>query len=102
MPRSSSGALRLFHECFNSLPGCHVLADSEVFLMYSQSADSLDGRYFRVLPTATIIGKAASLDWLGGMTLQHRSKRFVHAVWPTKIQGPASHDDRNHSDPPIR
>jgi len=85
VPRSSSGALRLFHECFNSLPDCHVLADSEVFLMNSQSADSLDGRYFRVLPTATIIGKAASLDWLGGMTLQHRSKPFVHAVWPTKL-----------------
>ena len=76
----------MFHECFNSLPGCHVLADSEVFLMNSQSADSLDGRYFRVLPTATIIGKAASLDWLGGMTLQHRSKPFVQVVWLTKLE----------------
>ena len=75
----------MFHECFNSLLGCHVLADSEVFLMNWRSAGSLDGRYFRVLPTATIIGKPASLDWLGGMTLQHRSKPFVHAVWPTKL-----------------
>jgi type IV secretory pathway protease TraF len=44
-----------------------TLSDSEVFLMNSQSADSLDGSYFGVLPTATIIAKAVSLwTWLGG------------------------------------
>ena len=41
--------------------GCHVIADGEVFLMNWQSADSFDGRYFGVLPTSAIIGKAAPL-----------------------------------------
>ena len=51
-----------------SLPnwqGCHVVADGEVFLMNWQSADSLDGRYFGVLPASAIIGKAEPL-WTGG------------------------------------
>ena len=61
-PAHRAGHFVCFHECFNSLLGCHVLADSEIFLMNWQSAASLDGRYFRVLPTATIIGKAASLE----------------------------------------
>ena len=38
--------------------GCRVVADGEVFLMNWQSADSLDGRYFGVLPTRAIIGRA--------------------------------------------
>ena len=41
--------------------GCREIADGEVFLMNWQSADSLDGRYFGVLPTSAIIGKAAPL-----------------------------------------
>ena len=41
--------------------GCRVIAHSEVFLMNWQSADSLDGRYFGVLPTRAIIGKAEPL-----------------------------------------
>ena len=44
--------------------GCRVVADGEVFLMNWQSADSLDGRYFGVLPTSAIIGKAEPL-WTG-------------------------------------
>jgi conjugative transfer signal peptidase TraF len=44
--------------------GCRVIADGEVFLMNSQSADSLDGRYFGALPTSAIIGKAEPL-WIG-------------------------------------
>jgi conjugative transfer signal peptidase TraF len=44
--------------------GCHVVADGEVFLMNWQSADSLDGRYFGVLPTSAIIGRADPL-WTG-------------------------------------
>ena len=44
--------------------GCHVVADGEVFLMNWQSADSLDGRYFGVLPTSAIIGRAEPL-WTG-------------------------------------
>ena len=38
--------------------GCRVVADGEVFLMNWQSADSLDGRYFGVLPTNAIQGRA--------------------------------------------
>ena len=45
--------------------GCHVVGDGEVFLMNRQSADSLDGRYFGVLPTTAIVGRAAPL-WTGG------------------------------------
>lgn len=45
--------------------GCHVVADGEVFLMNWQSVDSLDGRYFGVLPTNAIIGKAEPL-WTSG------------------------------------
>ena len=50
-----------------SLPvwqGCRVVADGEVFLMNWQSADSFDGRYFGVLPTSAIIGRAEPL-WTG-------------------------------------
>ena len=46
--------------------GCRVVADGEVFLMNWQSANSLDGRYFGVLPMTAIVGKgAASLDQRG-------------------------------------
>jgi conjugative transfer signal peptidase TraF len=41
--------------------GCHVIVGGEVFLMNWQSADSLDGRYFGVLPATTIIGRAEPL-----------------------------------------
>jgi conjugative transfer signal peptidase TraF len=44
--------------------GCRAVSDGEVFLMNWQSADSLDGRYFGVLPTSAIIGKAESI-WTG-------------------------------------
>ena len=44
--------------------GCHVVADGEVFLMNWQSADSLDGRYFGVLPASAIVGRAEPL-WTG-------------------------------------
>ncbi len=45
--------------------GCRVVAEDEVFLMNWQSTDSLDGRYFGVLPTRAIIGKAEPL-WTTG------------------------------------
>ena len=45
--------------------GCRVVADGEVFLMNWQSADSLDGRYFGVLPASAIIGKAEPV-WTDG------------------------------------
>ena len=44
-----------------SLPvwqGCRVIAAGEVFLMNRQSAASLDGRYFGMLPATTIVGRA--------------------------------------------
>jgi conjugative transfer signal peptidase TraF len=41
--------------------GCHVVSVGEVFLMNSKSEDSLDGRYFGVLPTSTIVGRAVPL-----------------------------------------
>jgi conjugative transfer signal peptidase TraF len=41
--------------------GCHVIAAGEVFLMNWQSADSLDGRYFGVLPTTAIVGRVKPL-----------------------------------------
>ena len=45
--------------------GCLVVAEAEVFVMNWQSVDSLDGRYFGVLPTTAIIGRAEPL-WTGG------------------------------------
>jgi conjugative transfer signal peptidase TraF len=45
--------------------GCRIVADGEVFLMNWRSADSLDGRYFGVLPISAIIGRAEPL-WTSG------------------------------------
>jgi len=61
------GAAREHDRSGRPLPiwqGCHVIADSEVFLMNWQSADSFDGRYFGALPTISIIGTAEPL-WTG-------------------------------------
>jgi conjugative transfer signal peptidase TraF len=41
--------------------GCHRVADGEVFLMNRRPEDSLDGRYFGVLPATTIVGRAEPL-----------------------------------------
>jgi len=38
--------------------GCQRVADGQVFLMNWQSKDSFDGRYFGLLPRATIVGRA--------------------------------------------
>jgi len=38
--------------------GCQIIADSDVFVMNWQSADSLDGRYFGPLPASAVIGRA--------------------------------------------
>ena len=38
--------------------GCRVIARDSLFLMNSQSADSLDGRYFGPLPLSAVIGRA--------------------------------------------
>jgi conjugative transfer signal peptidase TraF len=41
--------------------GCRTIAEDEVFLLNSQSADSLDSRYFGPLPAASIIGRVVPL-----------------------------------------
>jgi conjugative transfer signal peptidase TraF len=38
--------------------GCRVVDAKEVFLMNWQSEDSLDGRYFGLVPQSSVIGKA--------------------------------------------
>ena len=38
--------------------GCRVVGADEVFLMNWQSEDSLDGRYFGLVPQSSVIGKA--------------------------------------------
>ena len=38
--------------------GCCVVGADELFLMNWQSEDSLDGRYFGLFPTSSVIGKA--------------------------------------------
>jgi conjugative transfer signal peptidase TraF len=38
--------------------GCRVVGADELFLMNWQSADSLDGRYFGLVPQSSVIGKA--------------------------------------------
>ena len=45
--------------------GCRLIADQEVFLMNSQSENSVDGRYFGPLSASTIVGRARPL-WLVG------------------------------------
>jgi conjugative transfer signal peptidase TraF len=38
--------------------GCRMVGEGELFLMNWQSDDSLDGRYFGVLPASAVIGRA--------------------------------------------
>ena len=38
--------------------GCHVVGADELFLMNWQSENSLDGRYFGLVPHSSVIGKA--------------------------------------------
>ncbi|WFU31073.1 S26 family signal peptidase [Bradyrhizobium brasilense] len=38
--------------------GCRVVRDGELFVMNWQSVDSLDGRYFGLLPASAVIGRA--------------------------------------------
>ncbi len=45
--------------------GCHRLADGEVFILNADVPDSLDGRYFGVLPAETILGAVTPI-WTRG------------------------------------
>jgi type IV secretory pathway protease TraF len=38
--------------------GCTIVGDDQLFLMNWQSETSLDGRYFGVVPKASVIGRA--------------------------------------------
>jgi conjugative transfer signal peptidase TraF len=65
--RIEMGAARVHDSRGRPLPvwqGCRVIAVGEIFLMNWQSADSLDGRYFGMLPTSSIIGTIEPL-WTG-------------------------------------
>jgi conjugative transfer signal peptidase TraF len=44
-----------------SWQGCRMLAESEIFLMNWDAADSLDGRYFGPLPVTSIVARAVPL-----------------------------------------
>ena len=48
-----------------SWQGCRRVPDAEVFLMNRRSEDSLDGRYFGLLPVTSIVGRADPL-WTRG------------------------------------
>ncbi|MBR7653442.1 S26 family signal peptidase [Brucella oryzae] len=41
--------------------GCRVVAEGEIFLMNWDVPDSLDGRYFGPIPSASVIGRAVPL-----------------------------------------
>lgn len=41
--------------------GCRVIAADEIFFMNRAHEDSLDGRYFGPLPTASVVGRATPL-----------------------------------------
>lgn len=41
--------------------GCRVVGQGELFLMNWQSSESLDGRYFGLLPASAVIGRALPL-----------------------------------------
>ena len=38
--------------------GCHIVAETELFLLNPSHPDSLDGRYFGALPANAVIGRA--------------------------------------------
>lgn len=41
--------------------GCVQLADGDVFLLNAEAPDSLDGRYFGLLPRDTVVGRATAI-----------------------------------------
>ncbi|WP_274626392.1 S26 family signal peptidase [Arvimicrobium flavum] len=41
--------------------GCRVIGDDQLFLMNWELRDSLDGRYFGLIPAASVIGRAVPL-----------------------------------------
>ncbi|MBN9306953.1 MAG: hypothetical protein BGO82_05380 [Devosia sp. 67-54] len=61
--------------------GCRTLADDDVFLMNSDVADSLDGRYFGPLPVSAIVARALPM-W----TNDGRNGRFEwHLADPSVV-----------------
>ncbi|RKQ89604.1 S26 family signal peptidase [Maricaulis maris] len=41
--------------------GCHIVAETELFLLNPRHPDSLDGRYFGALPADAVIGRAVPI-----------------------------------------
>ena len=41
--------------------GCRVVSAGELFVMNPQAPDSLDGRYFGVIPQSSVVGRATPL-----------------------------------------
>ena len=41
--------------------GCHIVAETELFLLNPSHPDSLDGRYFGALPADAVIGRAVPI-----------------------------------------
>lgn len=41
--------------------GCHIVAETELFLLNPSHPDSLDGRYFGALPAGVVIGRAVPI-----------------------------------------
>jgi type IV secretory pathway protease TraF len=39
-------------------PGCRVVCNDELFVMNPDVPDSLDGRYFGMIPTSSVVGQA--------------------------------------------
>jgi conjugative transfer signal peptidase TraF len=48
-----------------SWSGCRTLGQDEIFLLNPRSADSLDGRYFGLLPASSVVGRAIPIWTIG-------------------------------------
>ena len=76
--------------------GCRIVAVGEVLLMNWQSADSLDGRYFGLLPANAILGRAEPVwDRRGGVNMPQDARSSAiplfgqntdHSSVPAKVR----------------
>ena len=91
--------------CFTNVSiRCPLLSGGEVFLMNSRSADSLDGRYFGGAANSHDHRKGRLFGLVGrnDLAAQKQGLRPCGLADQTLGLGAASHDDRSHSDPPVR
>jgi hypothetical protein len=88
MPRSRQARPTAF-----GLAGRQRIPDGEVFLMYWQSAESLDRRYLGLLSVTTIVGRADSrLDARGGLIVLIRRRKTARIVCVLTAPGPQPRD----------